>query len=229
MRKNKSKDGVFYSKRAQDINVARIHHLESLELDISNKTIIEFGAGPAGDFTSFFEKNGCSVLVTDGRKKNIIEHSKRSPYRKTALLNFDKICDKGVFDISFAYGSLYHSEHPNIALRNFRNHCREMLLLETRVSYIDNDNFVFRKEKKRKNQGLNFIGCLPSRDWIFNNLNLLFPFVYLTKTQPLHDEFPIKWPVKNRKSCRAVFVASMFTIENDNLSPNLLNIQRRIG
>jgi hypothetical protein len=80
-------------------------------------------------------------------------------------------------------------------------------------------------------QALRGTGCRPTRPWIFKTLKNLFSFVYLTKKQPWHEEFPTDWtnlPGRNGESLsRSVFVASKTPLCNLELSTELLNYQER--
>lgn len=227
--KIKSKFRCFERKEAIEINRARIDHLRSLGLDIQNKTVIEFGAGPKGDFTSFLESQNCEVTITDARRKNVSEHLRRNPLRRGYVLDLNKETEpEKEFDVSFCYGVLYHTDKPEQALINFQKHCRQLLLLETQVHYQENDRINLYKEGRSRlfNQSHTGVGCRPSRRWIFEKLKSLFPHVYLTKTQPRHGDFPLRWPT-DKRVCRSVFVASYTPILNDYLSETLLN--RQVG
>jgi hypothetical protein len=66
---------------------------------------------------------------------------------------------------------------------------------------------------------------------VFDALGRCFPFVYHTKTQPDHPEFPTDWnDLRNAPQLtRAVFVASKRPLELAVLSPELLDVQERVG
>src|SRR5579862_1254448 len=101
---------VFLTKEAFAINKARLGHLASLGLDLSNKKVLEVGAG-IGLHTEFFEKRGCTVLCTDARSENIDEMLRRYPHRKTQVVDLDRehnLSGLGTFDIVYCYGTLYH-------------------------------------------------------------------------------------------------------------------------
>ena len=79
-------------------------------------------------------------------------------------------------------------------------------------------------------QALDGVGCRPTRAWVWNQLSEQFQYVYLTATQPWHDEFPIDWKVPGLGSSglvRSIFVASRRRIDNATLVPHLLDKQTR--
>lgn len=74
------------------------------------------------------------------------------------------------------------------------------------------------------------IGCRPTRAWIFRELQGLFEHVYLPKTQPWHEEFPIDWtaPEKHKAELqRAVFIASREPLDGAALTRSLVPVQTR--
>jgi hypothetical protein len=121
---------------------------------------------------------------------------------------------------------LYHLKKPELALEFMAAHCTDLLLLETCVSYRDEDKANFVNEPAHDfTQAFHGTGCRPTRSWIWQKLNSLFPYVYVPKTQPDHEEFPLNWDttinkMSDTKLSRAVFIASRYTL-NDN--PLLLN------
>jgi len=68
----------------------------------------------------------------------------------------------------------------------------------------------------------------PTRQWVFNTLGRFFPFVYHTKTQPAHPEFPTDWNDLDGAPplIRSVFVASKFPLEMPTLTSELLDVQK---
>jgi DNA repair exonuclease SbcCD nuclease subunit len=73
-------------------------------------------------------------------------------------------------------------------------------------------------------------GCRPTRRWVFEELGRFFPFVYLTRTQPNHPEFPVDWSSLDHAPplVRSVFVASKQPLSLPTLSPELLDLQERL-
>ena len=81
-------------------------------------------------------------------------------------------------------------------------------------------------------QAAHGMGCRPTRPWVFNSLKRLFSHVYITRTQPWHEEFPIDWrgapPANNTGLYRSVFVASRRPIANTFLADHLVDVQERV-
>jgi hypothetical protein len=129
------------------------------------------------------------------------------------------------FDIVHCYGVLYHVSDPAAALEYAARSCREMLLLETCVSFGDDHSIHAVAEPAAlpiaSNSGR---GCRPTRPWLFDSLRRLFKHVYVPRTQPAHPEFPLDWSAPEKHSTpnkRAVFIASHTPIDNPSLSPSL--------
>lgn len=222
---------IFDMPHAEAINEARLSHLETLELFLENQTVLEVGSG-IGKLTGFFEKKRCKVLSTESRLENIAEHIKRFPHRRVefADLNTPGSHDKlGLFEVVVCYGTLYHLNNPLLALEDLSKICTKIFLLETCVHPTDNGQINPVSENcSEKDQAMHGIGCRPGRDWIFYHLKKLFPYVYATKTQPRHPDFPLEWPAVNSKgNKRAVFIASRTPIFSDQLINYLPKKQTR--
>jgi len=223
----------FLSRYYQRHNQRRQEHLASLNLPIPGKTVLEVGAG-IGDHTSFFLDRKCKVISTDGRQELLDVLQQRYQEVDTFLWNIESTPVELIpkCQIVYAYGILYHTSDPASALKNLSSFCSEILLLETCVSFGDEKSVNLTQEKiDDPTQALKGIGCRPTRSWVFHTLKEFFPFVYVTKTQPWHEEFPIDWstPPESRdgKLTRSVFVASRTPLDNPNLSSELLNYQER--
>lgn len=208
---------IFDTKHAESINCARLDHLESLSLPIRNKSVLEVGAG-IGKLTHFFENQNCQILSTEPRIENVKEFKSRFPHRKVehADLNIPGSHEKfGTFQIVFCYGTLYHLHNPGLALKDLAKCCSELFILETCVNPTDNGNInLLEEDLTARDQAMHGVGCRPSRDWIFNLLKNLYPYVYLPITQPNHDQFPTSWPHKCKSNCRSIFIASKIKIDS---------------
>jgi predicted O-methyltransferase YrrM/SAM-dependent methyltransferase len=226
---------VFDVPEALSINRARQDHLASLGLDLAHKTILEVGSG-VGRHTGFFEKLGCTVFSTDARPENTTEHLRRYPYRKglvaVADLNIPGSHKKfGKFDVVYCYGTLYHLGDPALCLKDLSENCRELFLLETCVNSYDNNNVNCVPEESRwKNQSFDGTGCRPARDWIVSELKKYYPYVYCTRYQPAHGDFPLKWPANPDEytNTRSVIVASRNPLENRSLISEIPNSQKQL-
>jgi hypothetical protein len=223
----------FLTPYYQRHNQRRQEHLASLGLPITGKTVLEVGSG-IGDHTSFFLDRNCQVTSTDGRPELL--DILRERYPQVAALVWDVESPTADYisknQIVYAYGVLYHTSDPFAVLGKLASHCTEILLLETCVSFGNEDLINLTDETiGDPTQALRGTGCRPTRPWIFKTLKNLFPYVYLTRTQPWHEEFPVDWtdPTKSKSGglVRSVFVASRISLPNPNLSSELLDYQER--
>ena len=216
---------AFLSYHYQRHNQRRLEHLASLGFDIAGCTVLEVGAG-IGDHTSFFLDRGCEVVTSDSRQENI--EILRSRYPDIHVLHLDLEAPpetfNKVFDVVYCYGLLYHLKNPTKAMEFMSRCCRKMLLLETCVSYGD-ENMLnpCTEDAGNPTQAVSGEGCRPDRRWVYNQLNRHFEFVYLPITQPNHEEFPVDWtsPPSKQTLARAVFIASRQKIINKLLSDEI--------
>jgi SAM-dependent methyltransferase len=222
-------------------NQRRQEHLATLGLDLSDRGVLELGAG-IGDHTSFFLDRGCSVVVSDARPENLRILRKRfaaGSRTDVRLIDVDHaqitgLGENELFDTVYCYGLLYHVGRPLQALDYIGAHCSGVLLLELCVSFGAQEAInVVPEAQRNPSQARSGSGCRPTRPWLFARLRERFEHVYVTRTQPWHEEFPIDWSPAaeqawpaNRLS-RAVFVASRKPLELPSLSKELLMVQTR--
>jgi len=227
-------ENTFHSSRYLLHSEKRIEHLNSIGLPITkDMTVLEVGAG-IGDHTKYFIDIGCDIVTTEGRQENVALLNKYVGDRaKVELLDLENpspnlIYDKE-FDIVYCYGTLYHLSNPGLALNYLSKKCKGMFLLETCVSFGNNKVVNNIKEIVRDpSQSLSGTGCRPTRTWLYDKMKSLFQYVYLTKTQPDHCEFPTNWLVPSKQqSSRVVMFGSRFPIENKLLLESLPNQQER--
>ena len=209
---------AFLSYHYQRHNQRRLEHLASLGLNIANSPVLEVGAG-IGDHTSFFIDRGCKIVSTDAREENLRILRSRYPGIRTRHLNLDDIepTFNEVFDFVCCYGLLYHLKNPAEAIEFMSRCSRKMLLLETCVSFGDEDSLnLCAEDTLNPTQSYTGSGCRPTRKWVYNQLRRHFEFIYLPVTQPNHEEFPIDWTCSPPKQIltRAVFIASRRKIIN---------------
>jgi hypothetical protein len=126
----------------------------------------------------------------------------------------------GSFDVVYCYGLLYHLEDPDAALSAMAARCLDLLLLETCVSFGGHEapNPV-NEPRSDPTQSFRGRGCRPTRPWIMNKLKALFAHVYVPRTQPAHEEFPLDWTGEkpSDRLTRATFVASRRPIVSEQL------------
>jgi hypothetical protein len=209
----------------------RQEHLASLGLPLVRRSVIEFGGG-IGDHTSFFLDRGCGVVVTEGRPENVRLLQQRLPGVDVRSLDLDD--PDPTFDVmaevAYCYGVLYHLSRPAEALKFISAHCSDLLLLETCVSPGPGECVTFVQEEiLNPSQSVSGRGCRPTRGWVRARLKEQFPHVYMTTTQPWHEEFPLDWSSVPDPGAlmRAVFVASRTPLENPVLTESLPDVQKR--
>lgn len=213
----------FHSDEYLRHNQRRLEHLASLRLPLHGKSVLEVGAG-IGDHTGFFLDRGCRVHVTDARPENLsILRERLGGVQKVEIgsLDMDYPIPMGRrFSVVYCYGALYHLQRPEQAIRFLAEHCDGMLLLETCVSPGDGAEINLIEEPSEQfTQAVHGKGCRPTRQWVWDALQSEFPFVYATRTQPAHDQFPLNWenlsPAPG-KLTRCVFIASRTDLAEKN-------------
>lgn len=220
----------FRTYEYQRHNQRRQEHLASLQLPLAARSVLEVGAG-IGDHTSFFLDRGCTVTTTEGRPENVGRLRARFPGLDVRLLDLDPPPDSPVpADIVYCYGLLYHLGDPEPALRYLSWCAGGLLLLETCVSYGDEEAVnVVEEPKASPSQAVTGRGCRPTRPWVWARLQESFEHVYATTTQPWHEQFPLDWTVEpaDGRLTRAVFVASREPLDNPRLLTQLPARQER--
>lgn len=216
-------------------NQRRQEHLAGLGLPLADRSVTELGAG-IGDHTSFFLDRGCRVTSIEGRpdlcallKERFATPASPRWQGVPAVVeaNIEALADGIVApaEIVYCYGLLYHLRDPARALGWMARHCTSLLLLETCVSY-GADAAVNRvaEDAGDPTQSLLGEGCRPTRPWLWIQLKGLFEHVYVSRTQPCHEEFPIDWTVAPAAAglVRSVFVASRQPLDLPLLSGTLL-------
>ena len=216
-------------------NQRRFEHLDSLELNFAGKSIFEVGAG-IGDHTEHLLTKGISrILTTEAREENFdILKQKFLGEQKVEILklNLEEPHAKiDIHDICYCYGLLYHLSQPESAIAYLSDHTGETLLIETCVDYLKQDTVNLISEDARQySQSYSGIGCRPGRRWLFNILKSHFEYVYVPRTQPSHEQFPLDWSLDEppARLTRAIFVASRTKLNNEKLSPELLYQQSKL-
>jgi hypothetical protein len=206
-------------------NQRRLEHLASLGLPLCGRSVFEVGAG-VGDHTSFFLDRQCLITTSDARLDNVRALRRRYPGVEVAQLDLDhpSSFENRVFEIVYCYGTLYHLSSPDIALNYLAKRCSGQLLLETCVSKHLGEAVNLTAERQwMPSQAYSGVGCRPTRPWVFRALSVLFPYVYCTRTQPAHEEFPLDWSGDDidGRLTRAIFVASRVPLRSDLLVPSL--------
>jgi len=217
----------------------RLEHLASLGLDLHDKTVIEPGAG-IGNHSLFYADRGCHVTAIEPRADNCAMFRANlqgswSPYIDSITIveapySIMEEMDE-TFDIVHSYGFLYHVGEPDLAIALMAKCTNDLLIMETCVSTLHTEDMGLLEEPSQNpSQAFDGKACRPSRSWIKAELGHHFEHVYLTRTQPAHDEFPLNWnaPVQSKTGLtRAVFVASRRPLDNQLLTTSIPTSQRR--
>lgn len=218
------KTETFDKPGALDINYARLNHLESLQIPVKGKTVIDVGCG-VGHLAQYFVKRGCDVFCVDGRAEIISELQKRYPGLRSAIVDVEKtpLSNYGAFDIVFCYGLLYHLEDPLLSLQYLASACKETLLLETCITDHPHPLLHLVEETATYSQSLTGIGCRPTPSYIVMALlRADFRYVYVPKAPPQYVDFEFTWQgdlahVRDGHNLRQIFIASRSEIPNSNL------------
>lgn len=216
-----------------DINFARLEHLASVLEQMGPQaptgTVLEVGAG-IGDHSGFWLDRGYELTTSDGRVECVEVLKQRFPHVDVRLMDLDApLEEKGQFDIVYAYGLLYHLKNPALALASMSQLCRDVLFLETCVSFGDDLSIHLVPEPADSaSQSIHGLGCRPTRPWVFEELRKSFDHVYQVGWQPSHDQFPTDWgsPEDARSVLhRTIFIASRRALDVPGFMPQLLDIQ----
>ena len=214
-------------------NQRRQEHLATLGLPLASRRVLEVGAG-IGDHTGFLIDRQCRVTASDGRADLLETLQTRHPGAATILWDVETPPPPALepHEVVYAYGLLYHTSDPQAVLHRLAALCTDFLVLETCVSFGDEEavNLV-GEPREDPTQALSGTGCRPTRAWIFAALRKQFAHVYLTRTQPWHEEFPLDWrrPELHPPGtlARSVFVASRRALDERHLSNAILEVQVR--
>jgi hypothetical protein len=223
---------AFHSHHYLRHNARRLEHLASLRIPVAGSSVLEVGAG-IGDHSHYYIDRGCEITITEAREDNLAHIRSRYPQCKVRILDLETAVqvDGGPFDIVHCYGLLYHLSDPQRALEFLSKQAAGMLFLETCVSFGEAALInPIAEARADATQAVSGTGCRPTRSWLFQELGRHFEHVYLPRTQPCHEEFPLDWkaPEKHKGGFqRAVFVASRRELQNDMLTKTLLDQQSR--
>jgi 2-polyprenyl-3-methyl-5-hydroxy-6-metoxy-1,4-benzoquinol methylase len=213
-------------------NARRLEHLASLRIPVAGMSVLEVGAG-IGDHTHYYIDRGCKITITEARPQNLRHLRKRYPQCNIQSLDMESptTVEGSPFDLVHCYGLLYHLSNPKQALAFLSRQAKRMMFLETFVAFGTKEEITLAGEdRSNPTQAVSGTGCRPTRAWLFTELKALFQYVYLPKTQPCHEEFPLDWtaPEKHQSALqRAIFIASREPLENDQLTPSLVLQQTR--
>jgi SAM-dependent methyltransferase len=228
-------EALFHGPQYRRHNARRQEHLASLGLDLRGKSVLELGAG-VGDHTTFFLDRDCTVTSVEPRIENCIifgatmQSLRSAGYSKAAnarliQADIESVAEKITqrFDVVYSYGLLYHLSDPQRGLETMAAYCNDLLLLETCVAFGAHEDINPLPEPQvDPTQAFGGQGCRPGRSWIFARLKALFAHVYVPRTQPAHEEFPLDWTATRAQSLtRAIFIAARRPLANPQLLDHL--------
>lgn len=231
----------FLAPHYRRINARRLEHLVSLNLPIQNRTVLELGSG-IGDLTTFFLDRGCAVTSIEGRAENIDVHKRDLELLNRAArwdgkhkfmqadLNNPGSVDVPPHEVVLCYGLLYHLSNPEAFLEWLPEKTKELLLLETMVTFDEEPTYKRIVEYDNPSQALHRDAIRPSRRFVFESIARNFDYTYMPKTQPAHEQFPLQWHGKAQDSgvsSRAIFIGSRRRIDNPLLVDELPSRQTR--
>lgn len=218
--------GVFHSHHYLRHNARRQEHLASLGIQVAGASVLEVGAG-IGDHSHYFIDRGCLLTITEGRHENLKLLRERYPLADIRYLDLEDPVplEHAPFEIVYCYGLLYHLSNPEVAIEYLGRCSAGTLLIETCVSFGDGVEVNYTAEDQTDpSQAASGTGCRPTRRWVHQELKRHFEFVYIPRSQPNHEEFPIDWtsPHQHLASlARAVFIASRRPVDNPLLTDEL--------
>jgi len=157
------------------------------------------------------------------RHREGYEAATRCRILRADAISFENVLSES-FDVVHCYGLLYHTDDPASVLTAISHKCTGILLLETCVAFGDHEAINPVPERAHiASQSVSGIGCRPTRPWLFARLSALFPYVYATRTQPAHEDFPLDWTGQPSalREARAVFIASRTRLNNPLLLDHL--------
>jgi hypothetical protein len=190
-------------------------------------SVLEVGAG-IGDHSHYYVDRRCTITITEARAENLEILRRRYPTCRVEFLDMENptAIEGSPFNIVHCYGLLYHLQNPERAIEFLAQNTKNLLFLESCVSFGAEDQIYLTEEPRSDpTQSYSGIGCRPTRTWLFNKLHQVFQYVYLPKTQPCHEEFPLDWTAPEKHVAelqRAIFIASRDPLENDLLTPTLI-------
>ena len=212
-------DRPFY----EEITRKRLEHLESLQLPVAGKTVIDVGCG-IGRLAEYFDRNGCDVTCVDGRAENIQQLRELYPARKAAVVDLEteEVLQQGTFDVVFCYGLLYHVVDVHGVIRRLAQLSRGIALIETCITPVrENLLRLMREYPQDVTQALGKWGSRPSPLYVETCLRQSgFKYLYSPKTKPDHPQFQYDfvatladWPTD--RLVRDIFIASREPIQNE--------------
>lgn len=203
---------------------AEIALIDSLDLPIQNKSVLELGSGP-GFFLKTFLDKGCKTLSLEGRQTNVDAFKIVNPGSEVLIFDVenDDWTNIPPHDICFCIGLLYHLRDPEALIKKICPLVNDFLILESCVTWHNEDSLITNtvEDSKFNHQSLNGFGSRPGRKKLWNTLKQFFPFVYTPLSQPSLDDFPtdtsrvIDFDGRNK---RVFFICSKVSLSSPKLT-----------
>lgn len=227
---------AFHAPRYIRHNARRLEHLATLQLDIYNKSVLEFGAG-VDDHSQFFLDRGCHVTSLEPRPENVAyilhRHNISEPpfsqdRHRVIRCGVDHCLPFLVdtrFQIVYNYDLLNHLSNPADFIRQSARYCEGIYLLETAVSDLTSSSHRFNELSTDLTNSIDGNCCLLSRKEIFDLLKECLPYAYIPTTQPNHEQFLRDWskpPAEPSSRHRAIFVGSRYPLTSPFLTDKFI-------
>ena len=224
-------ENTFHYSDYLRLTARSLEHLATLNLPLSNRTVLEVGAG-AGDLSSYFLDRGCHLTITEVRPELLGYLRRRYPGQTVQQLDLDRPSplEGSPFEVVFCYGVLYHLKQPGEALAYLGACCSDLLLVSSQVLFGSTMTISEVDERQsRFSQSYYGRGTRFTRRWLYECLCDHFPYVYTPITQPAHHQFPCDWSElgEHRGMRRANFVAARRALDTPWLMEGLLERQER--
>ncbi len=203
---------------------------------------MDLGAG-IGDLAHHFLDLDCTVTAIEGRPGNVaamqtnlghdgreVGHPGNLRIQQSDLSQPEKI-EVGKHDIVLCYGILYHVPEPLRLLQWAAEKSSCLLLVDSVVMKNPlNDVVQVDEDLNSPTQAVATGGCRPTRRYVYDALLDIFPYVYLPKYQPSHEDYATDWTTLEHapEFCRAIFIASHGELTNEHLSSEFLMHQGRL-
>jgi hypothetical protein len=216
----------YHSPRWRRHNARRLEFLASLRLPLAGRTVLELGAG-VGDHTEFFLDRSCIVTAVEARSTAVDVMRSRFKGLDTATVverDLDPPGDPlpGSFDVVMCLGLLYHVAHPHELVTWAAAHAADLLVIETIVSPApDGDPEVVGEDARLPGASTHGTGCRVTRQWLWSLLSASMPYVYGTRAQVPHYEFPTDWQTCGPGTTRTILIASRRALTDEALTSAL--------
>ncbi len=211
------------------IAARQMEHLASLQLDLRGKSVMNIVSNATLN-GSFFIDRQCKVVTVAANDHNLdvaqaLLCNNLSDIQAQNLLfkemNFSQpleIAPDEQCQIVFCYNMLWRAGDIRTYLQNLTAAASEILLLETCATFgIHDDLFIVHDQSNASAD--HAARAVPTRAWLWNRLEEAFPFVYATRTQPRHSDYPISWIGKMPRSAlgRLVLIGSHAPLGSEEL------------